>query len=202
MNDPRRGLSRCSGSVPAGAGVARRRGRAERLSAGEYRLAGDDADVRDADGRSDVRGGLLGLRGSEIPFTVLSVALYVYLFSTVPGSLSLELGFVSEHPMLTAVLVLGAALRLVLVGRFFWRRVTKLRERAQAQRSDSRPAVPVRDRAGAPRARQRSCAAGDRRRVPRGVLDSGELVYATRRAPRPRLSITTHSAGIRAPPRR
>ena len=64
----------------------------------------------------------------KIPFTVLSVALYVYLFSTVPGSLSLELGFVSEHPMLTAVLVLGAALLLVLVGRFFWRRATKLRD--------------------------------------------------------------------------
>ena len=64
----------------------------------------------------------------KIPFTVLSVALYVYLFVTVPGSLSLELGFVSEHPVLTAVLVLGAALLLVLVGRFFWRRAAKLRD--------------------------------------------------------------------------
>ncbi|MGO9888737.1 MAG: lysylphosphatidylglycerol synthase domain-containing protein [Solirubrobacteraceae bacterium] len=64
----------------------------------------------------------------KIPFTVLSVALYVYLFATVPGSLSLELGFVSEHPVLTAVLVLGAALLLVLVGRFFWRRAAKLRD--------------------------------------------------------------------------
>jgi uncharacterized membrane protein YbhN (UPF0104 family) len=64
----------------------------------------------------------------KIPFTVLSVALYVYLFATVPGSLSLELGFVSEHPVLTVVLVLGAALLLVLVGRFFWRRAAKLRE--------------------------------------------------------------------------
>ena len=64
----------------------------------------------------------------KIPFTVLSVAVYVYLFATVPGSLSLELGFVSEHPVLTAVLVLGAVVLLVLVGRFFWRRAAKLRD--------------------------------------------------------------------------
>lgn len=63
----------------------------------------------------------------KIPFTVLSVAMYVYLFATVPGSLSLELGFVSEHPALTAALVLGAALLLVLVARLFWHRAAKLR---------------------------------------------------------------------------
>ena len=64
----------------------------------------------------------------KIPFTVLSVAVYVYLFATVPGSLSLELGFVSEHPALSAVLVLEAALLLVLVGRFLWHRAAKLRD--------------------------------------------------------------------------
>jgi len=64
----------------------------------------------------------------KIPFTVLSVAVYVYLFATVPGSLSLELGFVSEHPVLTVVLIVGAGLLLVLVARFFWRRAAKLRE--------------------------------------------------------------------------
>ena len=65
----------------------------------------------------------------KIPFTVLSVALYVYLFATVPGSLSLELGIVSKHPGLTAVLVLGTVVLLVLVGRFFWHRATKLRDK-------------------------------------------------------------------------
>jgi uncharacterized membrane protein YbhN (UPF0104 family) len=63
----------------------------------------------------------------KIPFTVLSVAVYVYLFATVPGSLSLELGFVSEHPVLTAVLALGAVVLLVLIGRLFWQRAAKLR---------------------------------------------------------------------------
>jgi len=64
----------------------------------------------------------------KIPFTVLSVLVYVYLFATVPGSLSLELGFVSEHPLLSAVIVVGAGVLLVLVGRYFWRRATKLRD--------------------------------------------------------------------------
>ncbi len=68
----------------------------------------------------------------KIPFTVLSVAVYVYLFATVPGSLSLELGFVSEHPALTAALALGVALLLLLVGRFFWHRATKLRDKLKS----------------------------------------------------------------------
>ena len=63
----------------------------------------------------------------KIPFTVLSVAMYVYLFATVPGSLSLELGFVSEHPGLTVVIALGVVLLLVWVCRFFWHRAAKLR---------------------------------------------------------------------------
>lgn len=49
-----------------------------------------------------------------------------------PGSLSLELGFVSEHPLLSAVLVLGAALLLVLVGRFFWHHAARLREQLKS----------------------------------------------------------------------
>ena len=64
----------------------------------------------------------------KIPFTVLSVLVYVYLFATVPGSLSLELGFVSEHPLLSAVIVVAAGVLLVLVGRYFWRRARKLRD--------------------------------------------------------------------------
>jgi hypothetical protein len=68
----------------------------------------------------------------KIPFTVLSVAVYVYVFATVPGSLPLELGFVSEHPLLSAVLVLGAVLLLVLVGRFFWHHAARLREQLKS----------------------------------------------------------------------
>lgn len=64
----------------------------------------------------------------KIPFTVFSVAVYVYLFATVSGSLSLELGFVSAHPGWTVVIVIGTIVLLVLLGRFVWHRATKLRE--------------------------------------------------------------------------
>jgi hypothetical protein len=52
----------------------------------------------------------------------------VYLFATVPGSLSLELGFLSEHPVLSGVVVIGGVVLLVLVGRYVWHRATKLRD--------------------------------------------------------------------------
>ncbi len=68
----------------------------------------------------------------KIPFTVLSIAVYVYLFATVTGSLSLELGFLSEHPVLTVLIALGAVVLLVLVGRFFWHRATKLRDEVKS----------------------------------------------------------------------
>ncbi|MBV9002414.1 MAG: flippase-like domain-containing protein [Solirubrobacterales bacterium] len=64
----------------------------------------------------------------KIPFTVFSVAVYVYLFATVSGSLALELGFVSAHPAWTVVIVIGTIVLLVLLGRFFWHRAAKLRE--------------------------------------------------------------------------
>jgi len=64
----------------------------------------------------------------KIPFTVFSVAVYVYLFATVSGSLSLELGFLSKHPVTTVVIVVGAVVLLVLVGRYVLRRARKLRE--------------------------------------------------------------------------
>jgi uncharacterized membrane protein YbhN (UPF0104 family) len=64
----------------------------------------------------------------KIPFTVLSVAVYVYLFATVPGSLSLELGFLSEHPVLGSMIALGGITLIVLVVRYFWRRATKLHD--------------------------------------------------------------------------
>jgi uncharacterized membrane protein YbhN (UPF0104 family) len=67
----------------------------------------------------------------KIPFTVLSVAMYVYLFATVSGSLSFELGFVSAHPGWTVVIVVGTVALLVLLCRIFWRRAAKLRDRVK-----------------------------------------------------------------------
>jgi len=71
---------------------------------------------------------LSGFVVQKIPFTVLSVVSYVYLFATVSGSLSIELGFLSEHPELSVVIAVGGVVLLVLIARFFWRRATHLRE--------------------------------------------------------------------------
>jgi uncharacterized membrane protein YbhN (UPF0104 family) len=64
----------------------------------------------------------------KIPFTIFSGAVYLYLFLSVPGSFSLELGLLAEHPVLIAAIVLGVIALLVLLARIFWQRAAKLRE--------------------------------------------------------------------------
>lgn len=68
----------------------------------------------------------------KIPFTVLCVANYVYLFITVSGSLDLELPFVSDHPEFAGLIVLGGGALIVLLIRIFWRRAAKQRERLKS----------------------------------------------------------------------
>lgn len=70
---------------------------------------------------------LSGFVVQKIPFTIFSVAVYVYLFVTVPGSFSHELGLLSEHPVLVGVIVLAVGVLLLLVGRLLWSRAAKLR---------------------------------------------------------------------------
>jgi uncharacterized membrane protein YbhN (UPF0104 family) len=67
----------------------------------------------------------------KIPFTVLSVAMYLYLFLTVGGALSFEFGFVSAHPGWTVVIAAGVVVLIVLLCRIFWRRADKLRDRVK-----------------------------------------------------------------------
>jgi uncharacterized membrane protein YbhN (UPF0104 family) len=70
---------------------------------------------------------LSGLVIEKIPFSILNVALYLYLFLTVSGSFSIKLGFVSDHAALLAILVGGAIVLVVLLARIFWRRLARLR---------------------------------------------------------------------------
>ncbi len=67
----------------------------------------------------------------KIPFSVLNVAAYVYLFATVAGSLSIKLDFLAEHPVASGLIALGGVVLLVLLARFFWVRATKLREQVK-----------------------------------------------------------------------
>jgi uncharacterized membrane protein YbhN (UPF0104 family) len=75
---------------------------------------------------------LSGFVIQKIPFTVLCVAMYVYLFATVSGSLSVDFGFVADHPGFSALIAVGAIVLLVLLGRIVWQRGSKLREQIRS----------------------------------------------------------------------
>jgi uncharacterized membrane protein YbhN (UPF0104 family) len=68
-----------------------------------------------------------GLVVEKIPFTVLNVALYLYLFLSVSGSFSIKLGFLADHTALVLLLLVGAIVLVVLLARIFWARLAKLR---------------------------------------------------------------------------
>ena len=68
-----------------------------------------------------------GLIVEKIPFTVLNVALYLYLFLSVSGSFSIKLGFLADHTVLVVLIAAGAVALIVLLARIFWPRLEKLR---------------------------------------------------------------------------
>jgi uncharacterized membrane protein YbhN (UPF0104 family) len=68
-----------------------------------------------------------GLIVEKIPFSVLNIALYLYLFITVSGSFSIKLGFLADHVGVVVLLILGAIVLLVLLARVFWERLAKTR---------------------------------------------------------------------------
>jgi uncharacterized membrane protein YbhN (UPF0104 family) len=56
----------------------------------------------------------------KIFFAAINVLVYLYLFVTVPGSFSVELGGVREHPAWLALIATGVVVLLALVVRVFW----------------------------------------------------------------------------------
>jgi uncharacterized membrane protein YbhN (UPF0104 family) len=67
----------------------------------------------------------------KIFFTVIGAFVYVYLFLAVGGSFSIQLGNVSDHRALSALIAVGAVVLVVLLVRIFWRWVKKLWEQAK-----------------------------------------------------------------------
>jgi uncharacterized membrane protein YbhN (UPF0104 family) len=67
----------------------------------------------------------------KLAFTVLSALVYVYLFLRVPGSFSLELGGLREHPVLILLVAGLVAAVLVALGRALWPRLHKSWERVK-----------------------------------------------------------------------
>ena len=67
----------------------------------------------------------------KIFYTVIGALVYVYLFASVPGTFSLQLGVVEAHRLLVPLLIVAAAGLVVLLVKMFWGRVRVLWERAK-----------------------------------------------------------------------
>ncbi|HEY5260829.1 MAG TPA: YbhN family protein [Solirubrobacteraceae bacterium] len=76
-------------------------------------------------------GVLAGMAVQKIFFTLIGAFCYLYLFLTVGGSFSLQLGFIADHPWATAILLVGGAVLLYLVGRMLRQRVKQWWEQAK-----------------------------------------------------------------------
>jgi uncharacterized membrane protein YbhN (UPF0104 family) len=76
-----------------------------------------------------------GILGSmvvqKIFFTVVGTVVYIYLFLSVPGSFELELGGPHDHPVLTAAVLVGGTVGVVVVVRVFWQKFRALWEKAK-----------------------------------------------------------------------
>jgi uncharacterized membrane protein YbhN (UPF0104 family) len=76
-------------------------------------------------------GVLAGMAVQKIFFTLIGAFCYLYLFLTVSGSFSIQLGFMAEHPWATAILLAGLAMLLFLVGRVLRQRIEQWWEQAK-----------------------------------------------------------------------
>lgn len=76
-------------------------------------------------------GVLAGMVVEKIFFTLIGTFCYLYLFLTVGGSFSLQLGFVADHPWATLILLAGVAVLLFLVARALGQRVREWWEQAK-----------------------------------------------------------------------
>jgi len=72
-----------------------------------------------------------GMVVQKIFFTFVGTAVYIYLFLSVPGSFELELGGPHDHPWLTAAILVGGVVLLVVLARVFWRKLRGLWEKAK-----------------------------------------------------------------------
>src|SRR6187431_1711377 len=67
----------------------------------------------------------------KIFFTIAGTFVYLYLFLSVPGSFTENLGNEKDHPALVIGILVGAVLLILIVGRIFWRQVKKLWNQAK-----------------------------------------------------------------------
>jgi uncharacterized membrane protein YbhN (UPF0104 family) len=79
---------------------------------------------------------LAGYAVQKIFYLIVGTLIYIYLFSQVAGSFDFQFGderdAVTNHPVLTLGILLGALFLLVLLARIFWNWVKKMWVRAKA----------------------------------------------------------------------
>ena len=71
-------------------------------------------------------GALAAYLVQKIFFTIAGTFVYLYLFLSVPGSFDANLGNISENPVATVAIAVGAVVLIVLLARIFWRQLKKL----------------------------------------------------------------------------
>ncbi|MGH3082218.1 MAG: lysylphosphatidylglycerol synthase transmembrane domain-containing protein [Gaiellaceae bacterium] len=76
-------------------------------------------------------GVLGGMVVQKIFFTVAGTFVYLYLFLSVAGSFELQLNLFHDHPGLSALILAGGALLILLLGRIFWRKLEGLWKEAK-----------------------------------------------------------------------
>ena len=76
--------------------------------------------------RSTFPGVFAGWLVHKIFFTIAGGFVYLYLFLSVPGSFSIELGVIEAHRALTAIILVGGGFALLIAVRILWRRMQKL----------------------------------------------------------------------------
>jgi uncharacterized membrane protein YbhN (UPF0104 family) len=89
-----------------------------------------------------VGGAIAAYLVQKIFFTIAGTFVYLYMFLSVPGAFDISFGNLTSHPGLTLIVVVGAGVLLVLLGRIFWRQVKKLW--AQAKQGGAILATPKR----------------------------------------------------------
>ena len=71
-------------------------------------------------------GSLAAYLVQKIFFTLAGTFVYLYMFLSVPGAFDISFSNITSHPVLTVIIIAGAAVLLVILGRIFWRQVKKL----------------------------------------------------------------------------
>jgi uncharacterized membrane protein YbhN (UPF0104 family) len=72
-----------------------------------------------------------GIVVQKIPFSVFNIALYLYLFLSVPGSFSVKLGFLSDNTGLVVAVLAGGVFLVVVLSRIFRKRFSGLRSQVR-----------------------------------------------------------------------